>query len=411
MTLIPLGEPKLTPEDTSAVQQCLSSGWPSVGGDYVDRFEARLAEKLGIASAQVVATTTGTAALHVALRLAGVCSGEIVVLPSLTFVATANAVSYVGGIPCFVDVDDSGCMDVDRVAQFLARCVRGDDGRLVDRTSGRRVAGVVAVHTLGRAADISRLLGLASTHQLPLIEDAAGALGSSHRAQPVGTFGQFGILSFNGNKIVTSGGGGAIITRHVEHALAARHLITQARSDGVRQIHDTVAYNYRLTNLHAALGWSQLRRLDELLRLKRRTAERYDALLREDPRFQPTNPSPDSGSNHWMYVARFARVIGAARLAEVVAAMRHRGVEARMLWQPLDRSPAFPEAIKTGSPNAQVVYERSLLLPSSLSISRSDQEYVVATLTEAMTRDGGIDEGLRCGTRASRRGRQHTHRR
>jgi perosamine synthetase len=307
---IPLSAPSLGPEERSLLEETLAAGWVSSAGPYVDRFEHSVARVLG--SSGAVATASGTAALHVSLLLAGVQPDDEVPVSALSFIAPANAIRYTGAWPVFIDVDRATWqMDPAQLEQFLEfGCERDADGALRNRTTGRRVSALLPVHALGHPVDMDPIVALGERHGLPVVEDAAEAVGARYlcgRAtaepvwRPVGGLGDVAAVSFNGNKIVTCGGGGAVVTDSAEWEARARHLTTQAKADPVEYIHDQVGFNYRLTSLQAAVGSAQLEKLDGFVAAKRRIAERYADELGSVEGIEAMPEAPWARSSFWLY--------------------------------------------------------------------------------------------------------------
>ena len=271
---IPLSAPHIPKAAWRNVRDCLKTGWVSSVGAYVGQFERNMSRRIGAQHA--VATVNGTAALHTALLTAGVGEGDEVLVSTLSFIAPANAIRYVGARPIFVDADPVYWqMDVSRVADFLGKECRWKRGGWINRQSGRRVRAILPVHILGHPCDMKPLLALARKYNLAVIEDATESLGSLYGGRPVGSLGDAACFSFNGNKIITTGGGGMMVTNRTRWARQARYLTTQAKTPGLEYIHHHVGYNYRLTNLQAALGCAELDQLDKYIGAKRRIALRY----------------------------------------------------------------------------------------------------------------------------------------
>lgn len=368
---IPLSVPEITAADQARVQAALASGWVSSAGPWVADFERQMAEALG--SPYAVAVNSGTAALHLSLRLAGVQPGDWVLLPDLTFVAPANAVRYCGAEPLLVDVEPTHWqMDVDLLRAWLARDCERVQGQCRHRPTGRRVAALLAVHLLGYAAPVDQLADLAAAYQLTLVEDAAEAVGSRLHGRALGTWGTLGCLSFNGNKLLTTGGGGMILTADAELAAQARHLSTQARREAFTYYHDAVGYNYRLSSLAAALGLSQLARLDETLRRKTALAGRYRAAL---PDLIWPQPLPGSQPNYWLMTAQLPDRDAAARRLQA-----HQ-IDCRTLWTPMHRLPMYAGcSFVTQDRVSERLFERALSLPSSVGLTEARQQRVIDVL-------------------------------
>jgi perosamine synthetase len=278
-----LHEPRFNGNEWSYLKECLDSTFVSSVGKFVDRFEDDLAKFTG--AKRAVAVVNGTAALHVALRLAGVRAGDEVLLPALTFIATANAVAYCQATPHFVDSEERSLgMDAVALREYLSTITEIRGGQCVNRSTGQVIRAMVPMHTFGHPVDIEALLALSQDFHLHLIEDAAESLGSSVGGQHTGTFGLMGTLSFNGNKTITTGGGGAILTNDVELGKRVKHITTTAKlPHRWNFVHDEVGYNYRLPNLNAALGCAQLEQLPGFLRDKRRLFKQYQAAFSNVP--------------------------------------------------------------------------------------------------------------------------------
>lgn len=360
----PLHEPTFAGAERDYLGRCIESGWVSTAGGFVEEFEARLAQYTGAKFA--VVTVNGTAALHICLRVAGVAAGDEVVVPALTFVATANAVSYCSAVPHFADVSQSTLgLDPDRLAAHLAQAAERREGSCYNRHTGRRIRAVVPMHTFGNPVDMDPLKRVCREFGLALVEDAAESLGSYYRGRHTGRDGQTGALSFNGNKVVTTGGGGAVLTDQPELARALRHLTTTARiAAGWEFIHDEIGYNYRMPNLNAALGLAQIEQLPELLRRKRALAARYaeafagagGAKLFRAPEF--------ADSNNWLNTLLLDADDMTARDA-VLKALNDNGIGARPVWRLMHRLPMYRDCPRMDLPVAESLEQRVINLPSS----------------------------------------------
>jgi perosamine synthetase len=366
---IPLCVPYLGGKEWDYVRDCLDSNWVSSVGPYVSRFEKVLAERVGLPHA--VAVVNGTAALHVALIACGVAPGDEVVMPTLTFIAPANAARYCGAFPVFVDVEPTTWeMDVELVERFLRDDCTARDGTLYNRRSGRRVSAIVPVHILGHPCDIEPLVALARRYGLRVVEDATESLGAFYKGKPVGTHGDAACFSFNGNKLLTTGGGGMIVSADPAVAKRAWHLSTQAKQDPLEYVHDEVGFNFRLTNIQAALGCAQLERLDAHIAKKHAIAARYRAAL---PGLRPQQEASWARSCWWLYTVE----TGGDRRA-ILKQLADRGIQTRPLWQPLHQSPAHPGAQSVLSGVTERIHATALSLPSSVGLSEEQQERVIA---------------------------------
>jgi perosamine synthetase len=361
-----LHEPRFAGREWEYLKDCLGTGWVSSVGAYVDRFERGLAERCGVARA--VAVVNGTAGLHTALLLAGVAPGDEVLVPALTFVATANAVAHCGAIPHFVDSQPLTLgLDAESLDAHLHRIARpGPDGP-VNRDTGRRLAAVVPVHIFGHPVAMEPLNALAARWRLTVIEDATEALGSSYQGRPAGSLARLAVLSFNGNKIITTGGGGAVLTDDPALADAARHLTTTAKLPHPWVFdHDRVGYNYRLPNLNAALGCAQLEQLDDILAAKRRLAGLYRQGLAGLPGLEVVTEPPGCHSNYWLNAVR---VPDAAARDALLAAGHAAGLLLRPAWRLMPDLPMYRRCPRAPLPVAEALAARLVCLPSGPALA------------------------------------------
>jgi perosamine synthetase len=376
---IPLCAPHLSGNEWTYVKQCLDAGWLSSAGSFVERFETEFARKLGVAAA--TACASGTAALHVALRMLGVGLDDEVVMSSLTYVAPANAVTYVGAHPAFVDAEtEFAQIDTTKLAEFLERGCRRDPNGLRNSATGRRVAALMPIHILGHPCDLDAIVALAERFELPVIEDASQSLGAMHGGRHVGTIGRLGCFSFNHNKIITAGNGGMITAHDPAVAKRARYLTTQAREHPVEFVHGAVAYNYRPSNIQAAVGLAQFERLDAHVARKREIAARYDRAFRDVPGILIPREAPWARSTYWMYTVRIGPAFGRSS-REVQVALRDAGISARPIWQPMHRSKAHAGAFSFKCEAADKLFDECLSLPCSVGLTEADQQRVIDTLT------------------------------
>jgi perosamine synthetase len=384
---IPLCVPHLAGREWQYLKECLDTGWVSSVGPFVDRFERLTAERLGARGA--VATVNGTAALHVALRLAGVGPGDAVLVSDLTFIAPANAVRYLGAWPVFIGAEPRYWqMDADRVRDFLERECTWRDGALHTSAGGRRVRAVVPVHILGHPCDTDPIRELCQKYGLALVEDATESLGATYRGRPVGRLGDIACLSFNGNKLITTGGGGMIVTDNDEWAAKARYLTTQAKDDPIEYAHNEVGYNYRLTNLQAAVGVAQLEQLDQFLAVKRRIAERYERELGGVAGLTTMEQAPWAASAFWMYTVLIDEGRFGADSRALLRRLREGGIESRPLWQPMHLSRAHAGCPAYRCETSADLYRRALSLPCSVGLSDEGQGRVIAAV-RAVNRGAG----------------------
>jgi len=365
-----LHEPELKGREIEYLTHCIESGWVSYVGEYVTRFERDLARVA--CTAHAVVMVNGTVALHAALLVAGVRPGDEVLVPALTFAATANAVSHAGALPHFVDSELATLgIDPDKLAAHLTATTEIRNGVCTNQLTGRPIRAMVPVHIFGHPARMGPLQEVAERHNLVLVEDAAEALGSRMNNKPVGGDGLMSVLSFNGNKIVTTGGGGAILTNDAEVAARARHLTTTAKiAHQYEFFHDQVGYNYRLPNLNAAVGCAQLERLDDFVARKRRLAETYAAALSGIRGITFFREPPGAASNYWLNAFLLDPEYAAQRdplLEEFNAA----GLGCRPAWTPMHRLPMYASCQRSDLATCEDIAGRLINVPSSPRLARS----------------------------------------
>ena len=361
MSRIYLSPPEVGPEERRMLLEAFDSNWIAPLGPDVDAFEAEFAERIGVGHA--VALSSGTAALHLALLMAGVGPGDEVLVPSFTFVATANAISYLGARPVFVDsTAASWNIDPDLVATDMAARAR----------QGRLPKALVTVDLYGQSADYDALIATCSHYGVPLVEDAAEALGATYRDRATGSFGTFGVFSFNGNKIITTSGGGMLVTESAEAADRARYLATQARDPFPHYEHSVVGYNYRLSNLLAAVGRAQLRGLESRVTRRQRINGRYREALGDLPGIEFMPVAPYGEPNYWLTCItvdpdRFGTDRETIRLA-----LEAEDIESRPTWKPLHLQPLFADATVVGGSVCAGIFERGLCLPTGSALSEDE---------------------------------------
>lgn len=379
---IPLAIPTIGGNAAAYLQDCLDTNYVSSVGPYVERFERAFAERVGARYA--VACASGTAALHLAFLVLDVGPGDDVLVADLTFVASVNPIVYVGARPILVDAEQRTLgMDPTLVVAELERRARAGESQ---------PTAIEVVHLLGQPADIGPLLAAAERYGVAVVEDASEALGATYESgslagRSVGAIGRIGIFSFNGNKLITTGGGGMVVTDDEALARRARHLSTQARLPGLAYDHDEVGYNYRLTNLAAALGLAQLEQLDELLAARRRIAARYDAAIDDIPALRPSPRVEGMAASYWLYTASLQRPDEPRRDA-LLAALGALGIEARPVWRPIHATRRYAQAARLPGPIADDIFASAFCLPSSSSLSEADQDRVIAGLRQVVADTG-----------------------
>lgn len=365
---VSLHEPSFTGNEWLYLKECLDTTFVSSVGKFVDRFEADLAEYTGAKYA--VAVVNGTAALHIALKLAGVKAGDEVLIPALTFVATANAVTYCGATPHFVDSEQRTLgVDVEKLRDYLMSQTEQRAGQCVNKNTGKVIRALVPMHTFGHPSDLNGLLAVSRDFNLVLVEDAAESLGSYYHGQHTGTFGQLGTLSFNGNKTITTGGGGAILTNDEALARRAKHLTTTAKQPHAWYFnHDEIGYNYRLPNLNAALGCAQLEKLPEKLAQKRTLFKRYQASFSSVEGIALMVEPEHCRSNYWLQTLVLA-VEHADQLDELLQATNSVGVMTRPAWTLMHELTHFKDCPRMDLSWANSLSQRLINIPSSSGLA------------------------------------------
>ncbi len=380
-TDIPLFEPRLGGKEWEYVKECLDTGWLSSAGEYVERFERSVADYIQCRYA--VACVNGTAALHTALLVAGIKSEDEVIIPALTFVATGNAVRYTGACPVFVDVDcDIWQIDIQKVKDFLNKECYQNNGRLINRRTKRIVRAIIPVHLLGHPADMDPILELAKRFGLMVIEDAAAAIGAKYKNRFVGHLGDIGCFSFNGNKIITSGGGGMLMTNNQQWADQARYLITQAKDDALEHIHHNIGYNYRLTNIQAAVGVAQLQQLENFIKIKQHIFEQYNKLFQDIPEIILPKVMPWAQPNYWLYTILIDSQRYGISSRELLNFLKKSHIQTRPLWHPLHTLIPFQDCYAYYVEVAEELYRKALSLPSSVGLDEENLRRVAQAIIE-----------------------------
>ena len=361
---VALHEPRFDGNESEYLKECLDSTFVSSVGKFVDQFEAELANYTGAKYA--VSLVNGTAALHIALKLAGVQAGDEVLLPALTFVATANAVAYCDAIPHFVDSEESTFgIDGNKLREYLLGLTSQESGKCVNKKTGRIISALVPMHTFGHPSDLETLLSISHDFNIALVEDAAESLGSFYGGQHTGTFGLLGALSFNGNKIITTGGGGAILTNNLDLARHAKHLTTTAKIRHAWEFrHDEIGYNYRMPNLNAALGCAQLEMLPSKVKAKRDLFGRYQNAFADVKGIELFIEPENCQSNYWLHTLLLNENQSANRDL-ILEATNDAGIMTRPVWVLLNELTPFKDFPSADLTTSQSLSRRIINIPSS----------------------------------------------
>ncbi len=382
--MIPMAIPNLTGNERQYLNNCIDTTFVSSVGEYVNRFEDMVATSTG--SKEAVATSCGTTGLHAALTAAGVNYNELVIIPSFTFIATANAIHHCGAAPWLMEVNEADwCLKPDLVkAELGKQCERAKDGSLIHKTTGKRVAAIMPVYTLGAIPDMDAFNEIAKEYGLPLIADAACAIGATHRGKEFGSLADLSVLSFNGNKTVTCGGGGAIVGENDKMLQHVRHLTTTARVWPDYDF-DEAGFNYRMTNLQAAVGVAQMERLTGFINIKRKVREYYNNTFSElSSKGISVFPTPE-GASCWF--SGIVMPIGSTLedSKRVCAKLKEVGIEARPFWKPIHLQQPYAGCPKTDMPYTDSLWQRIITLPCSTSISEEELAFIDRAVKEILS--------------------------
>ena len=384
-SMIPLSVPVIQGNEWTYVKECLDTGWVSSAGKFVDRFEQDVARFTGAKFA--IACASGTAALHVALRIVGVRQGDEVIVPTVTFIASVNAVRYVDAQPVFMDCDEYYNIDAGKTREFILQETVFKDGYTYNRATNRRIAALMPVHVFGNAVWLDELLPLCRERNIKVVEDAAESIGTfytagTHTGRHTGVSGDIGCLSFNGNKIITTGGGGMLLTNGSDHAEQAKYLTTQAKDDEVRFIHNDVGYNYRLTNVQGAMGVGQLEQLAKYLEIKKRNYLGYKSQVDTIPGLRLAEVPPYAANNHWMYAMQIDKEKQGRDREQLMAEFGRRGIQTRPLWQLNHRQRPYQNCQHYQIDRAGRMLEVTLNLPCSVDLTREQMQRVIEVLRQ-----------------------------
>ncbi|MCF8295996.1 MAG: LegC family aminotransferase [Saprospiraceae bacterium] len=387
MKKIPLSEPFFDGNEWKYVKDCLDTGWVSSAGKYVDLFEEKVCEYTGARFA--VAVMNGTAALHLALKLYDIGPGDEVIVPTLTFIAPINCVNYVGAEPVFMDCDDYYNIDTGKVLKFLVEetlmldgeSETGEDNVCINRKSGNRIAAIIPVHVFGNACDLEMLLPECRKRNIKIIEDATESLGTCYNSgilneRYTGTIGDIGCYSFNGNKIITTGGGGMLVTNDEKLAKRARYLSTQAKNDPLYYMHNEVGYNYRMTNIQAALGVAQMELLEEFIKMRSAHYEDYIELMQNNRDYELVKVPEYAEQNHWLNALRCKKSdFNRNRLIEKLLS---NGIEVRPVWQLNHLQEPYKNNIAYNIEKAEQLCVRTVNIPSSVNLDKEDIRLIIS---------------------------------
>jgi perosamine synthetase len=380
---IPLCVPSIRGNEWKYIKECLDTEWISSAGAYVDRFEKALCEYTR--ATHSVACVNGTAALHTALRVVGVKEGDEVIVPTVTFIAPVNAVNYLGGKPVFMDCDEYLNIDVEKTIDFLNKETVCRNGNVYNKHTSHRISAIIPVHIYGNAVRLNELIHVCREKNIKVVEDATETLGVFYNSPPLsgkhtGTVGDIGCLSFNGNKIITTGAGGMILTDSTKYAEHAKYLTTQAKDDEVMWIHNEMGYNYRLTNIQAALGVAQLEQLPKYLDIKRGNYQTYKNEIDKIPGLHLADPPEYATSNYWMYPVQIDKYIYGKDREGVMSHLADKKIQTRPVWYLNHQQKPYKDCQNYKIEMAYKMWEKTLNIPCSVNLKEDEIKRVIEGL-------------------------------
>ena len=389
--MINLHEPLIIGNEWKYVKNCLDQGWVSSAGEYVDIFEKKIAKYTGAKYA--IACINGTSALQISLKLVGVIKGDEVIVPSMTFIAPVNAINYNNANPIFMDCDKYYTIDIDKTIDFINKETRtikkkiyGKDLTVtVNRKTGNRITAIIVVHVLGNAVRIGSLANLCKKKNIALVEDAAESIGTfykldRYKKKHTGTIGIIGCLSFNGNKIITTGGGGMILTDNKKIAKKAKYLTNQAKDDPIYSVHNEVGYNFCLPNILAALGLAQLESLSKYIEKKKNIHKRYKKKINRIKYLSISNTPHYASCNYWLNVLEIEKNLTKKKISKIIKYFSKNNIEVRPLWHPNHLQKKYKNCQTYKLDNVNNIYQNRLCLPSSPQLTMKQQDFICKKL-------------------------------
>lgn len=379
---IPLSVPNLKGKELEYVSNAVKTEWVSTSGPYVNKFEEKIAEYAKCKGA--VSCQNGTSGLHIALEICGVTRNDEVIVPTLTFIAAVNPVKYVGAEPVFMDCDDSLTMDVDKLKAFCEIECIFINGKLINNSTKKHIKALIVVHVFGNMADMERIIDVANKFNLIIIEDATEAIGTyylngKYKGKHAGTIGDIGVYSFNGNKIMTTGGGGMIVSDNEVLLKRAKHLTTQAKSDELYYTHDDIGYNYRMTNLQAALGLAQLEQLEDFIKIKKNNYVIYKNEIQKISTLRILDFKDSIRPNYWFYALYIESEYSLNR-DQMIRYLASKNIQVRPIWDLISEQKPYKMNQNYCIEKAKQYLQNVINIPCSSNLSRDDVEYVIECL-------------------------------
>lgn len=383
--VVPLSVPSIQGNEWKYIKECLDTEWVSSAGKYVGRFEKEICNFTGARHA--IACVNGTAALHISLILSGVKAHDQVLVPTVTFIAPVNVVRYLDAEPVFMDCDDFYNIDIDKTIRFIQDETIFRDGFTYNRKTGNRIAAIIPVHVFGNAVALDALVPICGERNIKIIEDATESLGTyyvkgEYSGKHTGTIGDIGCFSFNGNKIITTGSGGMIVTEDTELAEKAHYYTTQAKDDPVRYIHNEIGYNFRLSNIQAAMGVAQLEQLHRYVEIKKNNYTRYKSSIDTIPGLHLSETPDYAHANYWFYCLRIREDTYTKAREDVMRYLTENGIQSRPIWYLNHLQKPFKDCQSYHIEKAFELLEKTLNIPCSVNLTEDDIQYVVRKLRE-----------------------------
>ena len=382
---IPLSVPNLKGNELEYVTHAVKTEWVSTGGPYVNEFEEKIARY--VKSKGAVSCQNGTSGLHIALEVCGVTKEDEVIVPTLTFIAAVNPVKYIGAEPIFMDCDDSLCMDANKLKKFCETECYFLEGKLINKASNKQIKALIVVHVFGNMADMETIVEIANEYNIKIIEDATEAIGTyyvedKYAGKYAGTIGDVGVYSFNGNKIITTGGGGMIVSNNDELLKKAKHLTTQAKSDELYYTHDEIGYNYRMTNLQAALGLAQLEQLENFIEVKRKNYDCYKQEINKIDGLEILNFRKNIRPNYWFYAMQINKNYDLNR-DEMIKYFELEKIQVRPIWGLINEQAPYLKNQAFQIQKAREFWNSIINIPCSSNLTEEDVERVINTIKKA----------------------------